>query len=141
MAAAVEDILGQKVTGGMVVVKYGHGGPLKRVRLMEAGHPVPDDQSRRGADAVLAQVAAAGPESLVICLISGGGSALLASPADNLTLADKQETTRVLLSSGATIHEINTLRKHLSAVKGGRLAQAVHPATLITLILSDVVGG
>ena len=140
MAAAVEAVLGELVTSGVVVVKYGHGSPLQHVRLIEAGHPVPDDNSRRGAEAVLSQVTAAGPHTLVIGLISGGGSALLARPADGLTLADKQATTRVLLACGATIHEINTLRKHLSAVKGGRLARAAHPATVITLVLSDVVG-
>ena len=100
MAAAVEAILGELVTSGVVVVKYGHGTPLQHVRIIEAGHPVPDDNSRQGAEAVLDQLAAAGPHTLVIGLISGGGSALLARPADGLTLADKQITTRVLLACG-----------------------------------------
>ncbi len=140
MAAAVEAVVGDRITGGAVVVKYGHGAPLQHVKLIEAGHPVPDENSVAGADAVLAAAAGAGPDSLVIGLISGGGSSLLTRPAAGLTLADKQATTRVLLECGATIHEINTLRKHLSAVKGGHLAQAVFPAVMITLILSDVVG-
>jgi hydroxypyruvate reductase len=140
MAKAVESILAERMAGGVVVVKYGHGARLSRVRILEAGHPVPDENSRRGAEAVLAQAAEAGPEDLVFCLVSGGGSSLLALPAEGLTLADKQAATRTLLACGAAIHEINTVRKHLSAVKGGRLARAAFPATVITLILSDVVG-
>lgn len=140
MAGAIEDLLGDAVTDGVVSVKYGHGKPLSRVRVMEGGHPVPDESGEAAARAVVETAGGAGEGDLVICLISGGGSALLPLPVDGVSLADKQETTKILLACGATIHEINTIRKHISAVKGGGLARAVHPARLMTLILSDVVG-
>ena len=140
MAAAVEDILGDRLTDGLIIVKYGYTVPLNQIRLIEAGHPVPDENGLHGASEILDMTARAGPEDLIICLVSGGGSALLPLPADGLDLADKQQTIRVLLSCGATIQEINTIRKHLSAVKGGRLARAAYPATLVSLIISDVVG-
>lgn len=139
MAAAVE----QHWTGplsGLVVTRYGHAVPTKRIAVVEAGHPVPDAAGTGAATRILGLVREAGKDDLVLCLISGGGSALLALPAPGLTLADKQTVTRALLRSGATISEINTLRKHLSAIKGGRLAAAAWPARLVTLAISDVPG-
>ncbi|MFP4444815.1 MAG: glycerate kinase [Desulfosudaceae bacterium] len=140
MAEAMEEILGDRLSGGLITVKYGYTAPLKKIRLIEADHPLPDENGRRGAEEILSLAASAGPEDLVICLISGGGSALLPLPAGQLTLADKQKTMQILLACGASIHEINTIRKHLSAIKGGRLAAAVHPAALLCLVISDVVG-
>ena len=140
MAAEIEALLGDTITGGVVSVKYGHIKPLTFVRCMEGGHPVPDEAGESGARAVLDMAARAGEHDLVICLISGGGSALLPLPVEGVSLSDKQETTKVLLACGATIHEINTIRKHISVVKGGGLAQTVYPARMVTLILSDVVG-
>ena len=140
MAAAVEDILGHRVSGGSINVKYGHACSLKHVALIEAGHPVPDDRGEAGAHAIRKLLAGAGEQDLVLCLLSGGGSALLPLPDEGLTLADKQATIQVLLACGATIHEINTIRKHTSRIKGGWLARAGHPATMISLIISDVVG-
>ncbi|MEJ5357549.1 MAG: glycerate kinase [Desulfobacterales bacterium] len=140
MAKAVEDLLGERVAGGTVVVKDGHGLPLRRIAVREAAHPVPDGRGERGSAEILERLAGCGSDDLVIALISGGASALLVAPVPGVSLAEKQETTRLLLASGATIHEMNTVRKHLSRVKGGGLARAAHPARLITLILSDVVG-
>jgi hydroxypyruvate reductase len=140
MAAAVEEILGARVTGGLVSVKDGHTAPLRRVELVEAGHPLPDLRGQHAAERILhiAQDARAG--DLVLCLISGGGSALLPAPVDGLSLQDKIALTDVLLRSGATIQEVNTVRKHLSRLKGGQLAKAVAPARLAVLVLSDVIG-
>ncbi len=140
MAAALEDILADRISGGLVVVKYGHAVDLSRISLVEAGHPVPDRNGQEGAERIGKLIAKAGENDLVICLLSGGGSALLPSPGPGLTLADKQETIQVLLSCGATIHEINTIRKHLSRIKGGQLALSAHPARVVSLVLSDVVG-
>ena len=140
MAQAVERLLGERVSDGVIVVKDGHGLPLQHVRVHEASHPVPDERGLRGAEEILSLVRGAGERDLVICLISGGGSALLVAPAEGVTLKDKQSVTQLLLACGATIHEINTVRKHLSRVKGGGLAHAAHPATLVSLILSDVIG-
>lgn len=140
MAAAIEDLLGSRIAGGIINVKYKHTAELDRINLREAGHPVPDNNGQQGAEAIYNLVKEAGDDDLVICLISGGGSALLPLPFAGLTLKDKQDTTNVLLSCGATIHEINAIRKHTSMIKGGRLAQAAYPATLISLMLSDVVG-
>lgn len=140
MAKALEDLIGDRIGDGVIVVKEGHGLPLKRVKVCEGGHPVPDEGGVRGTEEILSLVEAAGERDLVICLISGGGSALLIAPPKNISLADKQAATKLLLACGATIHELNTIRKHLSRCKGGRLAQAAHPATVISLILSDVVG-
>ncbi len=140
MASALEDILKDKITTGLVIVKYGHAEPLANIRLVEAGHPIPDENGMAGAEALQETAWTADEKTLVIVLISGGGSALMALPAPGLTLADKQETTRVLLGCGACIHEINTIRKHLSRIKGGLLAKAAYPATLAVLVLSDVVG-
>jgi glycerate 2-kinase len=140
MAAAVENLLGNHISCGLVSVKYGHTAPLNFIDLVESGHPVPDANGLRAAEGIFKMTEKAGKNDLVICLLSGGGSALLPLPAPSLTLPDKQETIRVLLACGASIDEINTLRKHLSAVKGGQLAAAAYPAAMITLILSDVVG-
>ncbi|MBW1858806.1 MAG: glycerate kinase [Deltaproteobacteria bacterium] len=140
MARAMEEILGERITEGLVCVKYGHLAELSRVQLIEAAHPVPDDKGLAAAEAILGLVSKAGEEDLVLCLISGGGSALLPLPVEGLSLEDKQETTKTLLACGAAIHEINALRKHMSRVKGGGLARAVYPATLVSLILSDVIG-
>ncbi len=140
MARAIEDILGDKLTDGLVVVKYGHTEPLSRIKIIEAAHPVPDEAGLMGAKEILAMAENATDNDLVVCLISGGGSALFPQPPDGIRLDDKQETTRILLACGATIHEINTIRKHLSLIKGGFLAKSVYPATLVTLIISDVIG-
>jgi glycerate 2-kinase len=140
MAQAVEKLLGKRVRGGAIVTKYGHGSPLKRVDLYEAGHPVPDEAGVAGAAAIADIAGQAGKGDLVLALISGGASALMVSPADGLSLGDKQETTRLLLASGASIHEMNAVRKHLSALKGGQLARQAAPARVWALLLSDVVG-
>ena len=140
MAKAIEEILGDHITSGLITVKYGHLEPLSIIKIQEAGHPVPDENGYNGAKAIYELAESADAKTLVICLISGGGSALLPLPVDNVTLEDKQMATKVLLSCGATIHEINAIRKHLSAIKGGGLARAVYPATIVTLMLSDVVG-
>jgi glycerate 2-kinase len=140
MAQAVEEVLGGRLEGGLIVVKYGYTASLQKIKLIEGGHPIPDEAGRRGAQELLALVKGLGKDDLVFCLISGGGSALLPAPVEGVGLGEKQETTKILLESGASIHEINAIRKHLSLIKGGWLAKAVAPATLITLILSDVIG-
>jgi glycerate 2-kinase len=140
MAQAVEEVLGGLLEGGLIVIKYGYTAPLKKVKLIEGGHPIPDEAGQRAAKALLEIVKGLGEDDLVLCLISGGGSALLPAPVEGVGLAAKQETTKILLDSGASIHEINAIRKHLSRIKGGWLAKAAAPATMITLILSDVIG-
>lgn len=140
MAGALEEMLAERISDGLVTVKYGHVTKVRRVRLVEAGHPVPDEAGMKGASAMLDLAAGATDRDLVLCLISGGGSALLPLPAHGISIADKQETNRLLLGCGATIHEINSVRKHISRIKGGALARAAYPATLVSLILSDVVG-
>jgi hydroxypyruvate reductase len=139
MAKAVESHWRGTLTG-LVVTRYGHGLPCKRIEVVEAGHPVPDAAGSRAAVRILEMVQGLGPDDLVLCLISGGASALLALPAPGLTIEDKREVTRTLLLSGATIGEMNCLRKHLSAIKGGRLAGAAAPAKVVTLAISDVPG-
>jgi glycerate 2-kinase len=140
MARAVEKALGSRVKGGLVNVKYGHVAKLNRIELNECGHPVPDEAGAAGARRIAGICTSAQADDLVVCLISGGASALLPSPAPPVTLGEKQETTRLLLASGANIHEINAVRKHISAVKGGQLARLASPATVISLMLSDVIG-
>ncbi len=140
MAHAIEVILGDELTGGIVNVKYGHAFALKKIKINEAAHPVPDEAGLSGSKEIIELLKNTGDKDLVICLISGGGSALLPFPAGNLTLKDKQLVTQHLLDCGANIHEINSIRKQISAVKGGRLAALVYPSTLISLILSDVIG-
>ena len=127
---------------GLVVTRYGHGitPSLRRIEVVEASHPVPDDAGELAAARILALVQQLGPDDLVLCLISGGGSSLLALPAPGIDLADKQVVNRALLRSGAGIHDMNCVRKHLSAIKGGFLAAAAAPAALVTLVISDVPG-
>lgn len=139
MAKAVEDHWEGELTG-LVVTRYGHHVPCRRIEVVEAAHPVPDLAGREAAERILKMVQGASAEDLVLCLISGGGSALLALPAPGLTLQDKQAINRALLKSGANITEMNCVRKHLSAIKGGRLAAACHPARVVTLTISDVPG-
>ena len=140
MAAAVERTLGRRITEGLVVVKDGYTVPTARVVLREAGHPVPDARGQAAAEEIVRRVRPAGADDAVLFLVSGGGSALTPAPVRPITLAEKQETTRLLLGAGATINELNAVRKHLSLFKGGQLARAAAPATLISLILSDVIG-
>jgi hydroxypyruvate reductase len=139
MAAAVEE-LWQGPLSGVVVTRYAHGCPTKHIEVIEAGHPNPDDASENAARRILDMARNLGADDLLLCLISGGGSALMAAPAVGLTLADKQAVTKSLLRCGATISEINCVRKHLSAIKGGRLAAAAAPARVVTLMISDVPG-
>ena len=140
VALALEEILGDRLNGGLVIVKHGHGTDLKKVKVMEAGHPIPDENGLRGAQALIDLATAFGKDDLVFCVISGGGSALLPLPVAGISLKEKQDTTKALLSCGAPIHEINSIRKHLSQIKGGGLARVVYPATLVSLIISDVIG-
>jgi glycerate 2-kinase len=138
MAVAVERLLGRRITDGLVNAP--NAVKLRHVEINECGHPVPDRRGVAGAKRIARIASEAGADDLVICLISGGASALLPLPARGITLAKKQEITRSLLHSGATIHEVNCVRKHISAIKGGKLARLAEPATLLTLILSDVIG-
>ncbi|MEM5786914.1 MAG: glycerate-2-kinase family protein, partial [Syntrophobacteraceae bacterium] len=140
MARALEDVLGDSLTEGWISVKYGHGLALSKTRVMESGHPVPDDPGLRAAGVVLANLEKCTEDDLVLFAFSGGGSALLPSLRPPLQFPEKQATTRLLLECGASIDEINTIRKHLSRSKGGALARAAHPAAVISLFLSDVVG-
>jgi len=141
MAAAVEAHWpADKPLSGRVVTRYGHGAPTARIEVVEAAHPVPDAAGEQAAAAMFELVKGLTADDLVLCLISGGGSALLALPAPGLTLADKQAVNRALLKSGANIHEMNCVRKHLSAIKGGRLALACAPARVVTLGISDIPG-
>jgi hydroxypyruvate reductase len=148
MARAVEKILGDRISEGLIAVKYGHTETLERIGLIEAGHPVPDENSLRAASGIGQLAAGADGRTLIINLISGGGSALLSDPLHAsiggetvaLTLDDIRRTTGVLLASGATIEEMNCVRKHLSAIKGGRLSERGYPAVQINVLLSDVIG-
>ena len=139
MAAAMEKLLDDQITAGLVVVKYGHLSPVKKTKLIEAGHPIPDQKGVEGANELVSLLKNTTAQDLVICLISGGGSALLPLPSIGLTLNEKQKTTQALLACGADVTEINTIRKHLSQLKGGQLARLIAPATTISLILSDVI--
>jgi glycerate 2-kinase len=150
MALAVESLLGNRIAAGLIVVKDGHTAPLDIIDQVEAAHPVPNEAGIAGTLRILNMVRGADEKTLVICLLSGGASALLIAPADgvmhggvthgSVTLQDKQDATRLLLNAGASINELNAVRKHLSSVKGGRLAQAAFPAQLVTLSISDVIG-
>src|SRR4051812_4001463 len=137
MARAVEDRWRYPLEG-LVVTRYGYGETCKRIEIVEAAHPVPDEKGRAAAGRILEKVKGLSPDDLLLCLISGGASALLALPAPGLSLADKQEVNRALLKSGANIGEMNTVRKHLSAIKGGRLAIAAQPARVLSWLISDV---
>ncbi len=140
MAKAAERVLGRRITAGLVNVKDGHVAKLRRIELNECGHPVPDERGVAGAERIAGLASAAQKDDLVICLISGGGSALLPLPASPITLEEKQSVTRLLLACGADIHEINAVRKHISRIKGGQLARLAAPATVEALLLSDVIG-
>ena len=166
MAAAIEEVIGvDLIRAGIVVTKYGHaakqqsGGSdlaaghknqsnehraqdtdLKKIQVFEAAHPIPDDNGIKATEKIIELLKSAGQETLVLCLISGGGSALLVSPIDGVTLREKQSITELLLKAGADIEELNAVRKHLSKVKGGRLAEIAYPAKLISIIISDVIG-
>ena len=140
MAAAVEEAWGDRVAGGLVVVKDGHLAETRRVQLVEAGHPVPDERGAAAARDLLALALGAGAEDLVLALISGGASALTPAPAPPITLGDKQVMTRLLLAAGADINQLNAVRKHCSVLKGGQLARAAAPARVAALLLSDVIG-
>ncbi|HXY21706.1 MAG TPA: glycerate-2-kinase family protein, partial [Burkholderiaceae bacterium] len=139
MALAVERAWPAPLSG-LVVTRYGYQAPCTRIEIVQAAHPVPDEVGRAAAQQMLDIVRGLGPDDLVLCLISGGGSALLPAPLASLTLAHKQQINRALLRSGASIGEINCVRRHLSAIKGGRLAAACHPARVVTLLISDVPG-
>lgn len=140
MAAAVDAAWPDVDVSGVVVTRYGHAVPAGRIEVLQAAHPVPDEASVQASTRILQAVQGLGPDDLVVALISGGGSSLLTLPGPGMTLADKQALNRILLASGATINEMNVLRRQLSAIKGGRLAQAALPARLCTLIVSDVPG-
>jgi len=140
MAKAIEDILGKRISLGFIIVKYGYTRNLFAIETMEAAHPLPDENSIAGAKQIKRMLENASEEDLVISLISGGGSALLCLPPESITPSEKQSTTDLLIKSGAAIHEINAVRKHLSLVKGGGLAKAAYPSTVLNLMVSDVVG-
>ncbi|NKM57691.1 DUF4147 domain-containing protein [Rhizobium anhuiense] len=140
MAAALDSAWPDVDVSGVVVTRYGHAVPAGRIRIIEASHPVPDAMSQTAAADLLQAVHGLTPDDLVIALISGGGSALLVAPAGGMSLADKQSVNRALLASGATITEMNAVRKHLSRIKGGRLGLAARPAKVVTLVISDVPG-
>jgi hydroxypyruvate reductase len=140
MAQVVEERFGDRITGGLVVTKHGHGLPLRRIRQIEAGHPIPDAAGVAAVTEIRKLLQGLKPEDIVLCLISGGGSALWPAPAEGITLEQKQQVTSVLLKAGATILELNAIRKHLSSIKGGQLASWAAPAHVISLIMSDVIG-
>lgn len=140
MARAFEDAWQGEIAAGLVVTRYGYEVPCRRIEIVSAAHPVPDQAGCQAAARMLELVRGLKPEDLVVCLISGGGSALLPLPLPGVTLAQKQELSRLLLNCGASISEINCVRRHLSAIKGGRLAAACHPARVVTLAISDVPG-
>jgi hydroxypyruvate reductase len=140
MALAVEKHWSRNAgLGGMVITRYGHGLSLERISVVEAGHPLPDEQGRQAAEAILAECGKLGPDDLLLCLLSGGGSSLLSLPVAGASIADLRNTTRELLLCGAAIQEINTVRKHLSRILGGRLAASC-PAPVLALAISDVIG-
>ncbi len=140
LAAAAEEILGERIAAGAINTKYGHSLPLKHISTTECGHPLPDQAGVEGTERMLGLLQGLDAEALVLCLFSGGGSALMPAPAEGISLAEKQATTQALLACGATIEEINTIRKHLSRVKGGLLARCAHPARVVSLLISDVIG-
>jgi glycerate 2-kinase len=140
MAQAAEEILGSRISKGIITTKYGHPLPLKYTEAIEAGHPLPDQNGLKGSEKICCLLQDSGPRDLVIFLLSGGGSALLPLPAQGVSLAEKQEVTQLLLDCGADIGEINAVRKHVSRIKGGWLARLAYPSTVLSFILSDVVG-
>jgi glycerate 2-kinase len=143
MAKAVEDHVAHFPDDGIVITKYGHcppGWQSRKIRVVEAGHPVPDENGLHGTEDIISLLESVDKNTLVVCLISGGGSALLVAPYEGISLPEKQKATELLLRSGADISELNTVRKHISRVKGGRLAEIAYPAHLFSLIISDVIG-
>jgi len=143
MAQALVDALGKTITGGIIITPYGQNTKTEaigRVKIYEARHPLPDENGMKATAEILKLLKGLDEHTLIVCLISGGGSALLVAPIDGITLAEKQETTDLLLKSGTDINELNTVRKHLSDVKGGRLAMRAYPAIIVSFILSDVIG-
>jgi hydroxypyruvate reductase len=140
MARAIEEILGARISEGYINVKYGFTEELGRTEIVEAGHPLPDQSGVEGTGKILRLIEGAGEKDLIFSLISGGGSALLPSPAGDISLEEKQAVTNTLLKCGASIDEINAIRKHISSSKGGQMARAAYPATVVNLMLSDVVG-
>jgi len=140
MALAIEHILGTRITGGSVITKYGHAEKLHKINAMEAGHPIPDENSLKGARLLYETARDADENTLIINLVSGGGSALFSLPREGISLADMQQMTKILLDCGADIKEINCIRKHISQVKGGNFARISYPARMINIILSDVIG-
>jgi glycerate 2-kinase len=140
MARTMEDLLTDRISSGVITTKLGHRLPLKRTELIEAGHPIPDRNGLEGAHRIRSLLKNSGPEDLVLVVLSGGGSALLPLPVEGITLEEKQEVTQLLLDCGADIKEINTVRKHISQIKGGWLARWAYPSTVLAFILSDVVG-
>jgi glycerate 2-kinase len=140
MFRAVADLLGDRLSGGIIIVKYGYSVPVSNIAIVEAGHPIPDENGLGATEELIGLLQQTSSEDLLFTLISGGGSALLSSPAEGVSFHEKQEATQLLLHCGAPIREINAIRKHISKVKGGRLARLAFPSTLISLILSDVVG-
>ena len=139
MALAVEALLGERIAGGIVIVKRGHRVPLRKIEVVEAGHPIPDQAGINATEAIIQLVRRTQKTDLILCLVSGGASALLSCPVAGLCLQDKQQTTQALLNCGARIQEVNAIRKHISRVKGGRLAELAYPSTILSLILSDVI--
>ena len=143
MAAAMEEQFGDSINRGIIITPYGHcpeKHAFQKMRLYEAGHPIPDENGSAGTADIIRLLKGSDQHSCIICLISGGGSALLVAPYAGISLQEKKEVTALLLNAGADIGELNTVRKHLSSVKGGRLAEIAHPARVFSLILSDVVG-
>ncbi len=140
MARSLEEVMGDRIREGMVVTKYGHSERTERIRVLEAGHPIPDESGVEATSRILELLSKTTERDLVICLLSGGGSALLTAPEEGISLSDIKELTRVLLLRGVDIKEMNTLRKHLSRVKGGKLAKRAFPSQVLSLIISDVVG-
>ncbi len=140
MALALEEILGDRITRGVIATKDGHSLPLGSTEVTESGHPIPDQRGVDAARRIVALLKETGPRDLVIFLLSGGASALLPLPVDGIRLEEKQEATQLLLDCGADIQEINTIRKHISRIKGGRIAQLAYPSTVLGFILSDIVG-
>ena len=140
MARAAESVLGNRLSGGSINTKHDHAVPLDHIQTVECSHPIPDEDGVRGVHQMLALLEELTPDDVIVCLLSGGGSALMPAPAAGLSLADKGQTTAALLACGATIHEINAIRKHLSAIKGGQLARQAMPARVVSLLMSDVIG-
>ncbi len=140
MAKAIEEIFGEKITSGLIITKYGHSIPLRYIKIIEAGHPLPDFNGYEGSKKIKEILKQTGTEDLIIFLVSGGGSSLFSLPCEGISIEEKRLLTKLLLDCGADIKEINTVRKHISEIKGGWFAKWAYPSTILTFILSDVVG-